>query len=353
MVDNILASSLALIVEHKDLNESQMIAAMEAMMSGQSLPEHIAAFLVGMRMKGITAEEMTGAVKVVRAHTKKVSIDGDHVIDIVGSGGDGAHLFNVSTASAFICSAVPGVTVAKYGNYGFSSKSGSADVLKAAGMNLMLTPQQVQECIKQLNIGFMLAQQHYKAGKQLGEIRKKLGVRTFMNLMGPLTNPADVKRRLVGVYDKSICYKAVEVLCNTGSEHVMVVHSTDGLDEISPAAPTFVVEGKNGHITEYLLDPKKYGINHEDLSGLSVKSPEDSLELIKHVLSGKASSSQTKKAADMLALNAGAALYIAGKAANLEEGINLAKKVIDSGAPLKQLEGLVAFTQKMTTSSDG
>lgn len=345
MTTDVLVKGIAQVVEGQNLSEGQVTAIMQQIMTGHSAPEQIAAFLTAMRMKGETIEEITGAVKLIRSLTSQVVVKNDTVIDIVGTGGDGASLFNVSTASAFICAAA-GITVAKYGNYGFSSKSGSADVLKAASVNLLLTSSHVQDCIEALGIGFMLVQQHYASGKQLTAIRKRLGFRTFMNVMGPLTNPAGVKRQLVGVYEKDLCRKLAEVLAKTGSEHVMVVHSEDGLDEISPAAPTFVAEYYQGVIKEYLLDPQSLGIKHNDLAGLSVKGPEASLALIREALGGGDLSAQAKKAADMLALNGGAGIYLAGKASSFEGGVKKAYKVINSGEALVKLQALANFSQQ-------
>ena len=349
MSSDVLVEGLSQIVECEDLSEDQMSLIMQQIMTGHSSPELIAAFLTAMRMKGTTVQEMTAAVKVMRQLVSGVTLSNACAVDIVGTGGDGASLFNVSTASAFICAAA-GISVAKHGNYGFSSSSGSADVLKAAGVNLLLNAQQVKQCIETLNIGFMFAPQHHPAMKHVGNIRKLLGFRTVMNLMGPLTNPAGVKRQLVGVYRKDLCAVLAHVLVNTGSEHVMVVHSEEGLDEISPAAPTFVVEYQMGEFKEYTLNPKDFGIEYSNLDGLSVSGPEASLALIRSALGGGELSLSAKKAADMLMLNAGAAIYLAGTVPSMELGIEKAKEVIRSGQALKHLNLLADFSQGFSKS---
>ena len=351
-------NTLNQIVEKKNLNREQMTLAMQQIMTGQIPPVLLSAFFTAMCMKGITIEEITAAVLVMRSLSTKVSVDDTApLVDIVGTGGDGANLFNVSTASALIVAAA-GAKVAKHGNYGYSSNSGSADLLKAAGVNLSLNEGQIAECIKQLGIGFLFAPAHHLAMKHVAAVRKALGFRTFMNLMGPLTNPAGVKRQLTGVYSKELCHTLAQVLHNTGSHHVMVVHSNDGLDEISPAQPTHVVELKAGNIEEYTIDPEAFNIHHRNLDGLAVTDAEASFALIKEALSGKNTASNLCpdtlspdticKARDMLALNAGAAIYVAGREATLTAGVAKARDIIASGKAVTLLTNLAGLSQTFT-----
>ena len=355
MAINHWLDTLNRIITKKNLNREQMTFAMQQIMTGQISPVLLSAFFTAMRMKGITIEEITAAVLVMRSLSTKVSVNDTTLVDIVGTGGDGANLFNVSTASALIVAAA-GAKVAKHGNYGYSSNSGSADFLKAAGVNLTLNKGQVAECIEQLGIGFMFAPVHHLAMKHVAAVRRELGFRTFMNLMGPLTNPAGVKRQLIGVYDKELCHTLAQVLHNTGSYHVMVVHSGDGLDEISPAQPTYVVELKAGNIEEYTIDPEAFNIHHKNLDGLAVTDAGASFALVKETLSGKNTSGDrcpgaTGKARDMLALNAGAAIYVAGRAATLTAGVAKARDIIASGVAVTLLASLAKLSQTFTDQS--
>ncbi|MCY4178357.1 MAG: anthranilate phosphoribosyltransferase [Endozoicomonadaceae bacterium] len=336
-----MQEGLLQLLHKKNFSTEIMEKIMWEMMTGQVPPVRIAAFLTGMHMKGETVDEIIAAAKVMRSLRTCVQIDDPDIIDVVGTGGDGANLFNVSTASAFICAAA-GAKVAKHGNVSFSSQSGSANLLMEAGVNIKLNAEQVKQCIEELNIGFMFAPCYHSAMRHVGEVRKLLGFRTFMNLLGPLTNPANARRHLIGVYEKSLCRVVAEVLTKLGSCHVMVVHSEDGLDEISPVKKTFVVESHNGHIRDYMLDPADYGIQHTDLQGLIVNSPTTSLTLVQQALTGG-----HQKAADMLMLNAGAALYVAGTAASLKEGINLAKEVVHSGSAATLLQKLAKLSQQL------
>ncbi len=337
-----IREALGHIAERRDLSTEDMTAVMRQIMSGGADNAQIGAFLMGMRLKGETIEEITGAVMVMRELATAVDIEGEHLVDIVGTGGDGANLFNVSTATAFVVAAAGG-RVAKHGNRSVSSKSGSADLLEAAGVNLGITPAQVAQCVEELGIGFMFAPAHHSAMKYAIGPRRELAMRTIFNILGPMTNPAGVKRMLIGVYNASLCRPVAEVLGRLGAEHVMVVHSDDGLDEISIAAATQVTELKNGEISEYHITPQDFTLPLEDLRGLEVADAEASLALIRSALTG-AADDRSRKAASMIALNAGAAIYVAGLCDSVAAGIERAQKVIANGSAWKRLEQLATLS---------
>jgi anthranilate phosphoribosyltransferase len=279
-------------------------------------------------------------VEVMRELATPVRVECEHLVDIVGTGGDGANLFNVSTASAFVVAAAGG-HVAKHGNRSVSSTSGSSDVLAAMGVSLDLAPEQIARCIKEVGIGFMFAPAHHSAMKHAVGPRRELGMRTIFNMLGPMTNPAGVKRQLIGVYAREMCRPMAEVLKRLGSEHVMLVHAQDGLDEISLAAPTHVVELRDGVISEYQIKAEEFGLEAQSLEGLSVTSAAESLALIHSALGGNG----TGKAAALVALNAGAAIYVSGVAATLADGVQMAEDAIASGAALQKIQELVEFGQ--------
>ncbi|MDZ5605000.1 anthranilate phosphoribosyltransferase [Pseudomonas sp. RP23018S] len=338
-----IKTALNRIVSHLDLSTSEMSDVMRQIMTGQCSEAQIGAFMMGMRMKSESIDEIVGAVTVMRELASKVELkDLDGVVDIVGTGGDGANIFNVSTASAFVLAAA-GCTVAKHGNRAVSGKSGSADLLEAAGIYLDLTPVQVARCIDSLGIGFMFAQSHHSAMKHAAGPRRDLGLRTLFNMLGPLTNPAGVRHQVVGVFSQALCRPLAEVLQRMGSKHVLVVHSKDGLDEFSLAAPTFVVELKNGEISEYWVEPEDLGIKSQSLHGLAVDTPAASLALIRDAL-GRRKSESAQKAAEMIALNAGAALYAADHAMTLKAGVELAHDVLHTGLAWEKMQELGAFT---------
>jgi len=341
-----IKSAIAQVIENVDLTQDQMVSVMRQIMTGEVSPEQIAGFLVALRMKGESLDEITGAVQVMRELASGVSVSGEHLVDIVGTGGDGASLFNVSTASAFVV-AVSGGRVVKHGNRSVSSKSGSADLLEAAGVRLDLNSAQVARCVESEGIGFMFAPQHHSAMKYAAGPRKALGVRTLFNILGPMTNPAGVKRQLIGVFDAALCKPVAQVLQRLGSEHIMVVHSDDGLDEISLVGGTSVAELQGGEIREYRIAPTDFGIAEQNLDGLGVADAADSLALIRDAL-GSRPSDIGRKAADIIALNAGAAIYVSGVAANLAEGITLAQDSIASGLALEKLDELAAFSTLLT-----
>lgn len=327
------------VLSGQNLSTDDMTSVMKIIMTGEATQAQIGGFLVGLRMKGETVDEITGAATVMRELSSKVAVSGDHMVDTCGTGGDGAGIFNVSTASSFVVAAGGG-TVAKHGNRSVTSSSGSADVLEAAGVNLDLTPEQVGRCIDSVGLGFMFAVKHHGAMKHAIGPRKELGARTIFNLLGPLTNPATAPNQVLGVFSKQWVRPMAEVLKRLGSEHVMVVHAEDGLDEISVSGTTFVAELKDGEITEYTVSPNDFGIETSALDTLVVDSADASLALIKSIFAG-----DVGPASDIVALNAGAALYVAGLAMSLKEGVATAQDIIASGQAKEKLSEFVEFTQ--------
>jgi anthranilate phosphoribosyltransferase len=307
-------------------------------MTGGATPAQIGGFLVALRAKGETVREVVAAAEVLREMATRVPVSCPHLVDTCGTGGDGTHTFNISTAAAFVAAAA-GARVAKHGNRSVSSKSGSADVLEAAGVNLNLTPQQVRACIETVGLGFLFAQHHHGAMQHAIGPRRELGIRTIFNLLGPLTNPAGAPNQIVGVYGAEWVEPLAEALRDLGSEHVLVVHAQDGLDEISIGAPTRVAELTEGRIEVKILTPEQFGFQREPLSWLVVDSAQESAAMIRGVLAGA-----TGPARDVVLLNAGAALYVAGVAPTLAAGVVQAAGAIDAGAALAKLEELITFT---------
>lgn len=339
-----IKTALGRVINRLDLNTEEMTAVMRDIMGGKCTDAQIGAFLIALRMKSESLDEIEGAAKVMRELATPVDISGlDHVVDIVGTGGDGANLFNVSSASSFVVAAA-GAHVAKHGNRSVSSNSGSADLLESAGIRLDLNPEQVARCIREVGVGFMFAVNHHGAMKHAIGPRREIGQRTLFNILGPLTNPAGAKRLLLGVFNAELCRPLAEVLNRLGAEHAMVVHAKDGLDEISLAAPTQVAELKDGEISEYQLSPEDVGLKSQTLAGLDVADSSASLELIRDAL-GARSNEAAEKAADMIALNAGAALYVAGVVSSHKQGVALAEDVIHGGQALEKMEALAVFTQ--------
>ncbi len=335
-----LKAALEQLIERQALNADQMESVMHKLMSGKATPAQIGAILTALRMKGETLEEITAAVQVMRSLATPVRLeDKSTLVDTCGTGGDGANTFNISTACAFVVAAAGG-TVAKHGNRSISSKSGSADVLEAAGVDLTLSPEQVAECINDTGVGFMFAQAHHSAMRHVIGARKELGVRTLFNMLGPLTNPAGAPSQVVGVYDKSLTSLFAKVLQRLGSKHVMVVHAEDGLDEISVASRTFVAELKNGEVIEWVIDPSEYGMSHVDLSDLAVESALDSLNIIRAVFANNISAAK-----DIVCLNAGASLYVAGLVESYSAGVVMACKIIADGLAQQKLNEFIAKTQ--------
>ena len=337
-----IKQALNALVARVDLSTEEMIAVMSIIMTGGATPAQIGGFLVALRMKGETLDEITGAAMVMRELATPVDIRVDYLVDTCGTGGDGANLFNVSTASAFVVAAAGG-RVAKHGNRSVSSSTGSADVLEAAGIKLDITAEQVARCVKEIGVGFMFAPAHHSAMKHAIGPRKELGMRTIFNMLGPITNPANVKRQVIGVFNGALCKPMAEVLARLGSEHVMVVHAKDGLDEISLATETQVAELKNGEIREYTIKPEDFGIQSKSLIGLSVKSAEDSLLLIQDAL-GNRRGQYAEKAADIITLNAGAAIYVSGVADTFVDGVEMARDAIGSSLAGEKIRELAAFT---------
>ena len=341
MVD--IKQAISVVLDNRDLDTNEMRDVMMQIMTGKATDAQIGGFLVGLRMKGETVAEITGAAQVMRELATAVSVSGSHLVDIVGTGGDSAGIFNVSTASAFVAAAA-GAQVAKHGNRSVSSKSGSADLLECAGVRLDLTSEQVALCVEEVGVGFMFAVNHHSAMKHAIGPRKELGVRTVFNLLGPLTNPAGVPNMVLGVYDRQWLRPVAEVMKQLGGEHVLVVHSADGLDEISIASETWVAELKNGDIREYSISPEDFGLARGDLKDLKVADAKESLDLIERALSKQALSKGSVTASDMVVLNAGAALYTAGIAKDLSEGVRLAQDAIGSGLAKAKISDLATFT---------
>ncbi len=337
-----IQQALNKVVERLDLSRDEMRDVMRQIMTGQCTDAQIGAFLVALRMKSESIDEITAAVEVMRELATPVEINLDNAVDTCGTGGDGSNLFNVSTAGAFVIAAAGG-NVAKHGNRSVSSSSGSADLLEAAGINLELNPEQISRCISEVGVGFMFAPMHHSAMKHAIGPRKELGMRTLFNMLGPMTNPAGVKHQVIGVFSEALCRPMVEVLQKLGSQHVLVVHARDGLDEFSLATETFVAELKDGEILEYTVKPEDVGLQSQSLSGLDITSAKESLVLIKDAL-GKQSTPEAEKAADIIALNAGAAIYAADIANSLSEGVAMAQDAIGSGLAGEKMNELSSFT---------
>lgn len=322
------------LMDRQDLSNEEAVAAMTAIMSGEASPSQIAGFLVAMRMKGETVAEITGFASVMRERANRVLLDVD-AIDIVGTGGDGANTFNISTASAFVVAAA-GMPVAKHGNRAASSRCGTADVLEALGANISLTPEQAAECVRRAGICFMFAQTYHQSMKHVAGPRKDLGVRTIFNLLGPLSNPAFVPHQLLGVATPALVEPLAEVLGKLGVKHAVVVCSEDGLDEISIAAPTRICDLRGGKAVPGLLRPEDFGFVRADREALRGGDAMENAQILKSVLSGEAGPKR-----DVTAMNAGAALYAADKAASIAEGVKMASAILESGAALEKMEEFV------------
>lgn len=335
-----IKTALQTVIDGVDLSEKDMTAVMEQIMGGQATDAQIGGFLIGLRMKGETVEEITAAAKVMRSLATPVEIaDGPSLVDTCGTGGDGSSTFNISTTVAFVVAAAGG-RVAKHGNRSVSSVCGSADVLEKAGVNLALTPQQVARCVETIGVGFMFAPAHHSAMKHAIGPRKEMGVRTIFNLLGPLTNPAGAKRQVMGVFARQWVRPIAEVLQRLGCEHALVVHSADGMDEISIGAETFVAEATPTEIKEFVVQPEDFAMARSAVSSLAVKDAAGSLSKVKAVLGN-----QPGAAADVVALNAGAAIYVAGLADSIKQGVTLAQDAIGSGLALAKLDELVQLSE--------
>jgi len=335
-----IKQAIAKVIERHDLSGEEMTAVMQAIMGGSATSAQIAGFLVAMRMKGETVTEIAAAAGVMRELASGVDVSAlTNTVDIVGTGGDASGTFNISTASMFVAAAA-GCHVAKHGNRSVSSKSGSADVLEAAGVRLDLPPDQVARCVREVGVGFMFAPTHHGAMKHAIGPRKELGVRTLFNVLGPLTNPAGVPNQLLGVFREDLVEPLAQVLQRLGSRHVMVVHSRDGLDEIGIGDKTQVAELRDGEILRYSISPEELGIARAPLDAIQVNGPEESLAMLRGVLEDVSG-----PARDIVTLNAGAAIYVAGVTEGLAEGVRWADAAIKSGEARNRLDRLVVLTQ--------
>jgi anthranilate phosphoribosyltransferase len=333
-----IQAAIKSVMAHKDLGIDDMTSVMQQIMTGECTPSQIGGFLVGLRMKGESVDELAAAARVMRELSTTVEVHCDHLVDTAGTGGDSSGSFNISTASAIVAAAA-GAHVAKHGNRSMTSKSGSADVLEAAGVKLDISPARIGECIEQVGVGFMFAPAHHGAMKHAIGPRREMAVRTVFNVLGPLTNPAGAPNQIIGVFDGELVELMARVLQRLESRHVMVVHGEDGMDEISISAPTRVAELKNGEISSYTLSPADFGMELAAVETLRVESAQQSLEVIRSVLAN-----QPGPARDIVCLNAGAAIYVSGICDTLAAGVEAARAAISSGKAATVLDNLVART---------
>ena len=337
--------ALARVIEHREIFHDEMLALMRRIMSGEMSPVMMAALLVGLRVKKETIGEITAAAQVMREYSTKVEVaHREHLVDIVGTGGDGSHTFNISTCTMFVAAAA-GARVSKHGGRSVSSKSGSADVLEALGVKLTLSPIQIADCIAETGIGFMFAPNHHPAMKNVAPVRKELGVRTLFNILGPLTNPASAPNILMGVFHADLVGIQVRALQRLGAQHALVVYGRDGMDEVSLGATTLVGELRDGQISEYEIHPEDFGFAMSSQRALKVDNPEQSKSMLMAVLRNEASAAR-----DIVLLNAGVALYVANVASDIAQGVTFAREALASGRALKKLEQFVARTQAFASS---
>lgn len=334
-----IQTTLQKLLDKQDLSTEEMSAVIRTMMQGELTDAQIAGFLIALRCKGETIEEIAAAVGVLRELVRPVPVQGEHLVDTCGTGGDGANTFNISTAAAFVVAAAGG-KVAKHGNRSVSSSCGSADVLEAAGINLDMPAEQVAQCVDDIGVGFLFAAKHHSAVRHTVGPRKEMGVRTLFNLIGPLANPANAPRQLIGVFDEQWLVPVAEVLKKLGSKHVLVVHARDGLDEISIAAPTDVAELIDGIVHRYTVTPEQFGLSRASLETLSITCAADSLAIIRAVLNN-----QPGPARNIVALNAGAAIYAADLTDSLDAGIRRAHQVLADGSALGKFEALIDYSR--------
>ncbi len=328
-------------IEHREIFHDEMLDLMRSIMSGQMSPVMIAAIMVGLRVKKETIGEIAAAAQVMREFATKVTVtDTRHLVDVVGTGGDSSHTFNISTAATFVCAAA-GAKVAKHGNRAVSSKSGSADVLEALGANIALTPDQVGRCIDEVGVGFMFAPAHHAAMKHAAPVRRELGIRTIFNILGPLTNPALAPTQLMGVFHPDLVGIQIRVLQRLGARHAMTVYGMESLDEISISGQTMVGELKDGRIDEYMVHPEKFGLPVHDSRTLKVGTVEESRSMVLGALENKVGAAR-----DIVGLNAGAAIYISGLVPTMQDGIDQAFELISNGAARAKLDAFVKFTQQ-------
>lgn len=333
-----MQEAIKAVTEKRDLSAQQMSAVMRLIMTGDATPAQVGGFLIGLRMKGETIDEIAAAAAVMRELASKVDVDKNHLVDTCGTGGDASGSFNISTASAIVVAAAGG-RVAKHGNRSISSKSGSADVLETAGVNLEISPEQVAACVNEIGVGFMFAPLHHSAMKHAIGPRREMAVRTIFNVLGPLTNPAAAPNQVLGVFSKELVEPLAHVLKQLGSEHVLVVHAEDGMDEISIATPTFVAELNDGEVKSYSIQPEDFGMVRADLEQIRATDSAHSLQIIKGVFNNS-----DGPAKDIVCLNAGAAIYAAGLEPSLAEGVKKAQDVIASGAVAEKLQQLISKT---------
>jgi len=332
--------ALGHLLERRDLSMEDMNAVMKQVMTGEATPSQIGGLLVALRMKGETVDEVAAAAQVMRELASSVKAD-PLAIDIVGTGGDSSSTFNISTSCSIVAAAA-GVKVAKHGNRSVSSKSGAADLLEAAGVNIELDSDAVARCVEEVGVGFMFAPRHHSAMKHAIGPRREMGVRTVFNLLGPLTNPAGIRRQLLGVYDAAWVKPIADVLNKLGSEHVLVVHGDGGMDEISLSGKTHVAELKNGQVTEYDIEPELYDMKPQALEAIQVDGPQQSLAMIQSVLNN-----EDGAAKDIVLLNSGAALYVGGAVDSIRDGVELARQTLASGAAAAKLKALADFSQEL------
>ncbi|MDD3884498.1 MAG: anthranilate phosphoribosyltransferase [Gallionella sp.] len=331
--------ALKRIIEHREIFHDEMISLMRQIMGGEVSPVMIAAIITGLRVKKETIGEIAAAAQVMRELSTKVNMPDDgSLVDTCGTGGDGAHTFNISTAAAFVAAAA-GAKIAKHGGRSVSSQSGSADVLEALGVNINLTPEQTAVCVDRAGFGFMFAPNYHNAMKHAAPVRKELGIRTLFNILGPLTNPAGAKQQVMGVFHADLVGIQARVLQRLGSRRVMIVHGEDGMDEITLSGNTLVAELKDGEVQEYTVHPQQFGLNTAEPSSISVSGVQASRDMLLGVLDN-----QPGPARDIVQLNAGAAIYVAGKTATLAEGVALASSLLASGAAKARLDQLVSVS---------
>ena len=330
------SQTLTQLIERRDLTHNDMLDLMQHIMSGQLTPAQIAAVLVALRVKGESISEIAAAAEVMRELSTKVMVkDNGHLIDTCGTGGDGAQTFNISTASAIVAAAA-GAKVAKHGGRSVSSKCGSADILEKLGVNVNLTPEQVAHSVETIGVGFMFAPNHHSAMKHAAPVRKELGVRTLFNLLGPLTNPAGAKNQVMGVFDRDLTGKLARVLQQLGSKHVLVVHGADGMDEISISTTTFIAELKDGAVREFTVSPEQFGIKPAPLNAIQVTDADGAKAMLMNVMDNQAGAAR-----DIVLLNAGAAIYVAGLSDTLGNGVKRAAEIVASGLAKNKLQQLV------------
>lgn len=335
-----ITDALAKLADRTNLSEQEAEEVMGEIMAGQATPAQIAAYLMGLRQKGETVDEIAGSARAMRARATRIRVGSPVVVDTCGTGGDGAHTFNISTTAAFVAAGA-GLTVAKHGNRSISSKSGSADVLRALGVNLDLSPERVADCVNEVGIGFLFAPLYHGAMKHCAGPRQEMGIRTLLNVLGPLTNPAGATHQVLGVYDAKLTEVLAKVLLQLGSQHCLVLHGMDGLDELTLCDRTKVSEGKGGVVSNYFITPEELGLARVPRKELTGGTPEENARITRDILHG-----QKGPKRDVVVLNAAAAIVAGEQAKTLKDGIRVAQQAIDSGAAAEKLDRLVAVTHK-------